>query len=81
MPCRVGITTNPDRRRSEWDARVVCLRKWQIVSEHWTKSGAQRAEAEYANKTGCEARAGGSGPEVGNWRVYRFNYVRKRKGR
>lgn len=76
MPCRVGITTDPDARRAYWDGRVAGLRDWRIVSTHHSKSAAQQAEANYSVRTGCVSFPGGSGPARATWFVYRFTYTR-----
>lgn len=76
MPCRVGISTNPDERKRYWSGRVTGLRDWRIVSRHSTKSAAQRAETDYAERSGCVANPGGAGPERATWLVYRFTYDR-----
>lgn len=74
MPCRVGITMNPDRRKREWESRYSTLRNWEIVSRHNTKSAAQQKEDEIALFLGCDASPGGAGPEHADWCVYVFEY-------
>ena len=74
MACQVGITTDPDRRKREWQSERPSLRNWRIVSTHRTKSAAQKKESEVAGNSGCNAHAGGSGPENATWHVYRFTY-------
>jgi len=77
MPCRVGITTNPQRRRSDWENQVVGLTNWRILAQYRTKSKAQEHENRYAARIGCLAHAGG--PDTpGIWHVYRFDYIRTR---
>lgn len=77
MPCRVGITTDPDRRRAEWEAEVVGLSGWRRLGTYPTKAQAQAHEDDYARKTGCLAHAGGPAA-AGPWHVYRFDYIRTR---
>ena len=72
MNCRVGITTDSDRRKQEWKKRYPRLRKWQIISRHRTKTAAQNKERAVAEEHGCYAHPGGSGPERGAWNVYHF---------
>lgn len=74
MACRVGITTNPGRRKREWESEYPTLRNWRIVSRHKTKSAAQAAEDRFADSYGCDASPGGAGPEHANWCVYVFEY-------
>ncbi len=74
MACRVGITTNPERRRQEWKQQYPTLRGWNILSRHRTKSKAQERERIEAKKRGCEYHPGGAGDEVDTWYVYYFRY-------
>jgi len=54
MPCRVGITTNLDRRREEWEDQVVGFRNWIILEQFDNRDDAQAYEDEYAREHGCE---------------------------
>ena len=75
MPCRVGITTDPQTRRAYWNNQVVELKNWNILAQYPTKVQAQQHENRYAARTGCRAHAGG--PDTpGTWYVYRFDYTR-----
>lgn len=74
MPCRIGMTTNPDARKKDWKARHPTLRNWKILGEYDSKTKAQKAETEFAEQYGCKAYSGGSGPQKGDWVVYKFNY-------
>jgi len=77
MPCRVGITTNPDERKAYWESQVVGLKNWSIIGQYSSKSQAQEHENRYARNTGCKAHAGG--PDTrGTWYVYRFDYSRSK---
>ena len=62
MACRVGITTDPARRKEEWKRRYPSLRKWRILSTHSTKRAAQERERLEARERGCRAHHGGEGP-------------------
>lgn len=76
MPCRVGITTNPDERKRYWQNRVVGFSNWRILGTYQSKQQAQEHENRYAHATGCIAHAGG--PDVpGKWHVYTFRYTRE----
>ena len=77
MPCRVGISTNPDERREYWERKVVGLTQWQIIGEHRSRERAQEHETEHALKNGCEYSPGGQ-DAIGMWYVYRFTYTRTR---
>ena len=77
MPCRVGITTDPETRRAYWEGQVVGLTGWQIVANYRSRDEAQRHETRYAQTHGCEASPGGADAS-GTWYVYRFDYTRTR---
>lgn len=74
MACQVGITTDPDRRKAEWERERPRLRNWMILSTHSTKSAAQTAENRQAAAYGCNSGAGGGGSEYATWYVYKFDY-------
>ena len=74
MACRVGITTDPQRRKQEWEEEYPWLRRWTIISRHSTRSAAQTKENQEARNRGCEAHPGGAGPERATWYVYYFEY-------
>jgi hypothetical protein len=79
MPCRVGITTDVERRRSEWTAKVVEMKNWRVLATYSQKSDAQAHEARYAKKYDCVASPGGPSTS-GPWYVYRFEYLRAKPG-
>ena len=74
MACRVGITTDPTRRRDEWSVAYPGLRNWIILSTHTTKTAAQEAENRARVTYGCAGAPGGAGPERATWHVYKFDY-------
>ena len=76
MPCRIGITTNPDDRSAYWNRRVQGMRDFEIISIHQSKSAAQAAENRIAASHGCVSNPGGGGPRKATWRVYHFYYTR-----
>lgn len=73
MPCRVGITTNPDERKTHWQSKVVGFKNWRIIGRYQSRQRAQDHENRYARQNGCKAHAGGS-DAPGTWHVYRFDY-------
>ena len=75
MACRVGITTDPERRRQEWESKAN-VQNWQIVGQGLTRQQAQNRENEIARQQGCEASPGGNDPDNGSasWYVYRFDF-------
>lgn len=77
MPCRVGISTRPEQRKSEWEREVIGMTNWKILGKYPIKKEAQEHENRYARTTGCKASHGG--PHTpGTWYVYRFDYTRSR---
>ena len=77
MPCRVGITTNLERRKKEWKAIHPTLKNWQKLGYPYdTKETAQAAENLAAAMHGCESGSGGDDPDDPNakWYVYKFDY-------
>lgn len=77
MPCRVGITTDPEGRKAAWERRVVGLTGWRILGSYRSRAEAQQRETQYAQRTGCQASPGGA-DAPGTWHVYRFDYTRTR---
>ncbi len=63
MPCRIGITTDPDRRKREWKQQHSTLYNWQILQTAQSKSEAQSWENTFARMHGCDSSEGGSGHE------------------
>ena len=74
MPCRVGITTNPERRKKEWQDEHPGLYDWEIIATYTNKSAAQERETREARSRGCKSGSGGGGPEYATWYVYYFRY-------
>ena len=77
MPCRVGITTDPDTRKKYWENQVVGFSRWRILKSFSTKDAAQKFENEYSKKHGCKAHAGGPDTK-GTWYAYRFDFSRSK---
>lgn len=84
MPCRVGITTNPEQRKRYWESRVIGFRNWQTHGYYLNKDDAQAKEdrlvqhcSVYERHRGaCHGRAGGGSPYEIGWTVYSFDYAR-----
>ena len=74
MACRIGITTDPNRRKGEWGAKYPKLSGWAILGTYNSKSDAQDAETSFARLYGGESAPGGAGSERDTWYVYKFNY-------
>ena len=84
MPCRVGITTDVDRRKREWKQRVIGLRGWREYGSYPDKESAQRKENELVancdrNRGTCHEQPGGGDPNAEGWTVYSFDYDRVRR--
>lgn len=84
MPCRVGITTNPKRRKREWERLVIKLRNWQLHGCYQNKDDAQEEEdrlvqACFDRGKTCYGDAGGGDPDDEGWTVYSFDYTRERR--
>ncbi len=78
ISCRIGMTTNPERRRKEWkrDYRKQGnnITSWSILNTYQSKTSAQKFETKEAKKQNCEANPGGKGPEKAIWYVYKLEY-------
>ena len=87
MPCRVGITTDVNKRKADWENRVNGLRNWRTHGWFPDKESAQRTEDElvahcrnYENRGTCHGRPGGGDSNAVGWTVYSFDYDRVRGG-
>ena len=74
VPSRVGITTDPKRRRKLWMRRVTGFRNWRIVRRFATKEEAQAFELVYSGERGSVSYQGGRPSRKRVWYVYQFNY-------
>jgi len=74
MGCRIGITTNPEQRKKDWqeDYKYRKFRSWKIIQTFRSKTAAQKWENEEKESSGCVAHAGGSGSEIATWSGYKF---------
>ena len=83
MPCRVGITTDPEQRKMYWAGRVAGFKNWQTHGWHWDKKDAQAEEdylvencSAFEDRGTCHGKAGGGSPRENGWTVYSFDYTR-----
>ncbi len=74
MPCRIGMTTDKDRRKQEWKIKHPSLKNWKILSTHKSKAEAQKDETFLAKKYKCVSSSGGDGAKNTTWYVYKFEY-------
>ena len=76
--CRIGITTDLERRKKEWkreyEKEGKVIKKWTVLSIHKSKSSAQEAETREAKLQNCEAHPGGRDSEKKPWYVYKIEY-------
>ena len=61
MSCRVGITTDPEKRKQYWQGLHPHLRNWKIIASNLSYLDAQRKETEYAKRCSCESHSGRPG--------------------
>ena len=81
MPCRIGMTTDLEGRKTYWESEYRNLRDWQVLAGPIsTKDEAQRIETQLAAKHGCESSPGGTDPDspYAKWYVYGFNHDGKK---
>lgn len=76
MACVIGMTTNLQRRKREWEAEYSSLRDWQIMGGPYAdRKTAQAVEDRLAQQHGCQAHHGGRDPDIPNgWWIYGFNH-------
>ncbi len=74
MRKRVGITTDPEQRRKDWEKEYPTLRDWNIVKRELTYEEAQALENVYKSTKEYEGHEGGP-PKAGRvYSVYTFSY-------
>jgi hypothetical protein len=84
MPCKIGITTNPESRRVSWQEQTEGFANWQILEVFRSKAAAKEYQTAYALRHGCEMELGDSDElrlakepttEEEWWYVYHFDYT------
>jgi hypothetical protein len=84
MPCKVGITTDPEARRTYWKDQTIGFTNWQILDTFRSKAAAKEYETAYALRHGCEVALGDSdafgkakesATEYEWWYIYHFDYA------
>lgn len=78
MPCRIGITTEPQVRKRAWEDQVVNMRNWRILKRFQKFEDAQDYETKKAKEHGCRAAPGGGAGVTGPWSVYHFEFDREK---
>ena len=73
MNKRVGMTTDPDERKSYWKKEHPTLENWEIVASKLTYDEAQEKENEYRRR-GYEGSPGGPRVQGKVYSVYTFKY-------
>ncbi|MCY4161707.1 MAG: hypothetical protein OXC92_03560 [Flavobacteriaceae bacterium] len=74
MACRIGITTDRERRKREWERQLGNLKNWTILETFSNKSDAQQYEKQEAERQNCVWSPGGDGDDYDTWYVYRFEF-------
>ena len=76
MACRVGITTDVETRKSDWEGEYPTMTNWKILAQGLSRDEAQKMEDSFAFAHSCEASPGGNEPDDPNatWSVYRFEF-------
>ena len=74
--CRVGMTTDPDGRKADWEAEIPNTTDWEWFGPYDSREEAQVVETALAEDGGCESHPGGREPENNKeWWVYKFTYT------
>ena len=73
MKKRIGITTDPQRRKKEWESLYPSLRNWRVVATGLTYDQAQEQEFCYVRGKGFIGNGGDYVPGY-VWSVYTFEY-------
>jgi len=83
MPCRIGMTTNPEAKQAYWQNQTTGFTNWEILEIFRSKTAAKEFETAYALRHGCETELGDSDVPVTEkesatehdwWYVYHFDY-------
>lgn len=76
MGCRVGITTNVEERKADWEGEYPNMTNWKVVANGLSRDKAQEMENTLSLAHSCDASPGGNEPEDPNatWSVYRFEF-------
>ena len=74
MACRIGITTNLQRREAYWLTQYPRMYNFREIARFSSKEEAQAAETMLAREQGCVAEPGGQDSPSLVWSVYRFDY-------
>lgn len=77
MPCSVGISTDPKRKKEEWELKVSRLRKWHTEGPYRTKEAAQKKKRELIARYNCQ-RDTQKAEAPGLWYVYMIEYIGKK---
>ena len=79
MGCRIGITTDLEQRKKDWESKYEGFSDWQKLAGPLSRKEAQEKETELAEKYGCEASPGGDYPDSGDeWYVYYFKFTEEK---
>jgi hypothetical protein len=74
MPCRVGITTDPEDKKAFWRTECLGFAHWRVLAKFATRKKARDYEMTFAKEHCCTAEPGGLDVD-GSWYVYQFEFV------
>ena len=76
MPCRVGITTNPEEHKAHWVREHPQMRNWRADGPYSSRAKAQEREDLLKARYNCAAHPVGADPAhpSARWWVYKFDY-------
>ena len=77
MPCRIGITENPSKKRKYWQHQVVELSHWQLLASFDSSSEAQAYMTQFAKLHGCHVSEDYDSTSY-KLCIYHFEYTRTR---
>jgi len=72
MSCRAGITTRPNERKTEWQAKYPKMSNWQLFGPFVNRIQAQ----DWEDRQPCEKSGGGDDPDSpsAKWYGYKFDF-------
>ena len=76
--CRIGMTTDLDRRKAEWirDYKKIGFKviSWKILAKGLSREDAQPFETRVAQKQKCISSPGGGPSGKDKWSIYKLEY-------
>ena len=72
MFCKIGITTDPDRKLKYWQNKHPRLVNWKVLKMCKTKAEAQALERQLAHRHRCQILPAEKDDDRAIWHIYRF---------